>query len=134
MIGNYVKCDWRNEIYEVVELDYRGMAYIKNVEEESKIEGLDCLLKGVRRINPIPITIDWLVKNGFKKEYEELCYSKEIDGYYIDITFGLSNRSEGHIACHVDNNDRQTVGCADILYIHQLQNLLNILNIKEQQK
>lgn len=85
----------------------------------------------LHEMRPIPITIDWLVENGFKREYEELCFSKEIDGYYIDITFGISNRCEGHIVCHVDNNDRQTVGCADILYIHQLQNLLNILNIKE---
>lgn len=86
----------------------------------------------LHEMQPIPITFDWLIKNGFKKEYEELCFSKEIDGYYIDITFVISNRCEGHVVCHVDNNDRQTVGCADILYIHQLQNLLNILNIKEE--
>lgn len=79
----------------------------------------------------IPITVEWLVKNGFTKEHEELCYSKEIMGCYIDITFGLSNRGEGHVVCHVDNNDRQSIGCVDIRYVHQLQNLLNILNIDE---
>lgn len=125
MIGNYVKCvGCKENIFQVISLFDGDLVTIQNSDDT-----FDCMLD---RVKPIPITIDWLVKNGFEKEYEELCFSKEIDGYYIDITFGIFNRCEGHIVCHVDNNDRQTVGCADILYIHQLQNLLNILNIKEE--
>lgn len=120
MIGNYLYfCGWNAKVTGVRE---DGVYVVNDLNTLFKVDITD--------VRPISLTKEFFERNGFKKEYEELCYSKEIDGYYIDITFGLSNRSEDHVACHVDNNDRQTVGCADILYIHQLQNLLNVLNIK----
>lgn len=134
MIGNYVKHGLYDRIYKVIELDYRGMVYLEKIDKEG-IEGYDCLLKS---IFPLPITIEWLVKNGFEKRYEDICdyyyYSKEIGDclYRIEIKFGLSNTSEDHVVCHIDNSDCQTFCSADIQYIHQLQNLLNILNIKEE--
>lgn len=135
MIGNFVKYVWFDGIYEVVDLDYRGMVYIKNVDKESLFEGHECLLKS---ISPIPITIEWLVKNGFEKRREDILdyyyYSKEIeDGLYkILIQCSDSDAGVGYFTLYFNNNKCQTSGYADIQYIHQLQNLLNIINIKEE--
>lgn len=130
MIGNYVKHVQYDQTYKVIELDYRGMVYLENIDKEG-IEGYDCLLKS---IIPLPITIDWLVKNGFEKRHEELLdyyyYTKETKDCRFIIT--IREISGGYFECFVDNNALQSYGYADIQYIHQLQNLLNIFNIKEE--
>lgn len=130
MIGNYVKHVQYDQTYKVIELDYRGMVYLENIDKEG-IEGYDCLLKS---IIPLPITIDWLVKNGFEKRYEKLLdyyyYTKETKDCLFIIT--IREISGGYFKCFLDNNALQSYGYADIQYIHQLQNLLNILNIKEE--
>lgn len=89
----------------------------------------------LHEIEPIPITKEFLLKNGFVRELHDIIeeyhyYSKEIDGCFVDIMFGYSNISEEHVVCHVDNSDRCTIGSADIQYVHQLQNFLAVLNIK----
>lgn len=86
-------------------------------------------------IEPIPITKEFLYKNGFIRVVDKLdgyitSYDKEIDGHFLEIRFGISNTSKDHIVCHVDNSDRCSIGCVDIQYIHQLQNFLSVLNIK----
>lgn len=130
MIGNYVKHVQYDQTYKVIELDYRGMVYLENIDKKG-IEGYDCLLKS---IIPLPITIDWLVKNGFEKRHEELLdyyyYTKETKDCRFIIT--IREISGGYFKCFLDNNALQSYGYADIQYIHQLQNLLNILNIKEE--
>ena len=130
MIGNYVKHVQYDQTYKVIELDYRGMVYLENIDKEG-IEGYDCLLKS---IIPLPITIDWLVKNGFEKRHEELLdyyyYTKETKDCRFIIT--IREISGGYFKCFLDNNALQSYGYADIQYIHQLQKLLNILNIKEE--
>ena len=92
------------------------------------------LTVGLDEIEPIPITEEWLAKQGFKHEFDELCefnyYIREIDGYFVDIQLECANMGEGYVTCHIDNCDRCTVASADIQYVHQLQNLLNIMNIK----
>ena len=89
----------------------------------------------LHEIEPIPITKEFLYKNGFIRVVDKLdgyitFYGKEVDGHFLEIRFGLSNTSEEHVVCHVDNSDRCSIGCADIQYIHQLQNFLSVLNIK----
>ena len=86
-------------------------------------------------IEPIPITKEFLYKNGFIRVVDKLdgyitSYNKEIDGNFLEIRFGISNTSKDHVVCHVDNSDRCSIGSADIQYIHQLQNFLSVLNIK----
>ena len=89
---------------------------------------------GLDEIEPIPITEEWLIKNDFRKEYSHIVefysYKRFIDGYYVDIQFWCSNMGDEYVNCHIDNCDRCTVASADIQYVHQLQNLLNIMNIK----
>lgn len=118
-------------------LIYRPCCTDKVVEIRSNgIIGCDKLrgLIPFSEVEPIPITEEWLVNNGFEKFYDEICefsyYTKEVDGNYIDIKTDCSNTSEDHVVCHVDNCDRCSIGCADIQYIHQLQNFLSVLNIK----
>ena len=86
-------------------------------------------------IEPIPITKEFLYKNGFIRVLDKLdgyitFYDKEVDGHFLEIRFGISNTSKEHVVCQVDNSDRCFIGCVDIQYIHQLQNFLSILNIK----
>lgn len=130
MIGNYVKHVWCDKTHKVIELDYRGMVCLEKIDKEG-IEGYDCLLKNIK---PIPFTIDWLVKNGFEKRHEELLdyyyYTKETKDCRFIIT--IREISGGYFKCFLDNNSLHSYGYADIQYIHQLQNLLNILNIKEE--
>ena len=116
---------------------------IRNLVElfgDCECDGIPCECCGdfvetyTMEINPIPITEEWLTKNDFKKEYSPIveCYSYKrlIDGYYVDIQFGCSNMGDDYVNCHIDNCYRCTVASADIQYVHQLQNLLNIMNIK----
>lgn len=85
-------------------------------------------------VSPIPITEEFLERNGFKCEYDCICefnyYIREIDGYYIEIQLGCSNSGDEYVVCHIDNCDRNSVASADIRYVHQLQNLLNLLEIE----
>lgn len=88
----------------------------------------------ISEVRPIPITEELLSKNGFERKYDELCeftyYIREIDGCYVNIQLECANMGEGYVTCHIDNCDRCTVASVDIQYVHQLQNLLNIMNIK----
>ena len=43
---------------------------------------------------------------------------------------GRRAKTEYHYVCRIDNADRDSIANADILYVHQLQNLLNLMNIK----
>ena len=127
MVGNIVR--------------YDGMTVYVGQVNETKIEGLidknDLLIDirfSVERLEPIPITEEWLTKQGFKHEYDSICeytyYIQEIDGYFVEVKIGCSNMGDEYVNCHIDNCDRCTVASADIQYVHQLQNLLNIMNIK----
>lgn len=127
MIGNYVKCvGCKDNIFQVISLFDGDLVTIQNSDDT-----FDCMLD---RVQPIPITIDWLVKNGFEKWQDELLdyyyYTKETKDCRFIIT--IREISGGYFKCFLDNNALQSYGYADIQYIHQLQNLLNILNIKEE--
>lgn len=122
MIGNYVKCvGCKDYIFQVISLFDGDLVTIQNSDDT-----FDCMLD---RVKPIPITREWLVKNGFEKRYEELLgyyyYTKEIK----DCLFCIAIRGldDGYFRCYLDNNSLHSYGYADIQYIHQLQNLLNIL-------
>ena len=88
----------------------------------------------IEHLNPIPITEELLAKNGFKREYDCICeytyYIREIDGYFVEVKIGCSNMGDEYVNCHIDNCDRNSVASADIQYVHQIQNLLSIMNIK----
>lgn len=81
-------------------------------------------------LDPIPISEDLLLKNGFNKElliegmenYDDwVSYKKEVNGYFLDIRH-CSNSIERDWYVHIDNDAHCSVGSMDIEYVHQLQN------------
>lgn len=127
MVGNIVR--------------YDGMTVYIDQVNKTKIVGMidknDLLIDigfRVELLEPIPITEELLAKNGFKHEYDCICeytyYIREIDDYFVEVKIGCSNMGDEYVNCHIDNCDRNSVANAAIQYVHQLQNLLNIMNIK----
>lgn len=81
-------------------------------------------------LEPITITEELLIKNGFTKElliegYERyddwVRYEKEVNGYFLEMRH-CSNSIERDWSVHVDNDHHCSVGGVDIEYVHQLQN------------
>ena len=84
----------------------------------------------VNEINPIPITEELLVRNGFEKIpniYRD--YRLQIKDYKIEVHFGSC--AAGRV-CYVTIEEPygDQIAGNDISYLHQLQNLLNIMDIK----
>lgn len=127
MVGNIVR--------------YDGMTVYISQVNKTKVEGMidknDLLIDirfRVELLEPIPITEELLAKNGFKHEYDCICeytyYIREIDDYFVEVKIGCSNMGDEYVNCHIDNCDRNSVSNADIRYLHQLQNLLNIVGVE----
>lgn len=85
-------------------------------------------------IEPITITEELLLKNGFEKRlliegderYDDWVeYEKDFNGYLVSMRH-CSNTIERDWYVHVDNNYRCGVGGVDIEYIHQLQNFCTL--------
>ena len=81
-------------------------------------------------LDPISITEELLIKNGFVKElliegnerYDDwVSYKKEVNGYFLEIRH-CSNSIERDWSVHVDNDHHCSIGGIDIEYVHQLQN------------
>ena len=84
----------------------------------------------VNEVNPIPITEELLVRNGFEKIpniYRD--YRLQIKDYKIEVHFGSC--AAGRV-CYVTIEEPygDQIAGNDISYLHQLQNLLNIMDIK----
>ena len=86
-------------------------------------------------LEPITITEELLLKNGFEKRlliegnerYDDwVSYEKEVNGYFLEIRH-CSNSIERDWSVHVDNDHRCSVGGVDVEYVHQLQNFLTLL-------
>lgn len=84
------------------------------------------------KVAPAPITEEWLVKNGATITSDEWCtiYTLDLDGFTIEFRKGVSNTLGRNYFVHIDNADSYGVANADVQYIHQFQNLLNLMNIK----
>ena len=133
MIGDWVYTDGElsnvlspsTENCEIETMDEKG--YIRKYDE---IEAKDY-------IEPIPITKDILEKNGFKKRKYESMFCNNEQTEYINkdktiIINGFSNTTGKDWNCHIDNDDMETIGCADIQYVHELQHLLRLCNIDKE--
>ena len=121
---------------------YRPCCADRVVEiRENGIIGVDGLrgLIAFEELAPIPITEDFLKKNGFIQKciiepddyYTEGLFEweKEVQGNCV-ILKTLSNKVDCDWCVHIDNSDRDSIGNIDIQYVHHLQNVLNILGIE----
>ena len=84
----------------------------------------------IKNLSPIPITEELLVKNGFEKKpniYRD--YRIRIKEYKIEVHFGCC--AVGRV-CYVTIEEPygDQIAGNDINHLHQLQNLLNIMDIK----
>lgn len=89
-------------------------------------------------LDPIPISEELLLKNGFNKElliegmenYDDwVSYKKEVNGYFLDIRH-CSNSIERDWYVHIDNDAHCSVGSMDIEYVHQLQNTCRLVGFE----
>ena len=85
-------------------------------------------------IEPITITEELLLKNGFEKRlliegnerYDDWVeYEKDFNEYVVSMRH-CSNTIERDWYVHVDNNYRCSIGGIDIEYVHQLQNFCTL--------
>lgn len=137
MIGNFIYCktDKGTKVGRIDSLqEISKYAFFVAVKTTDGVDYACKINNEYNSIAPIPITIEWLKKNGFEKRHEELLdyyyYTKETKDCLFRIT--IREIGGGYFKCYLDNNALQSYGYADIQYIHQLQNLLNIINIKEE--
>lgn len=79
-----------------------------------------------RYVEPIPLTRDLLLANGFTC-HSIFCYVSEDGRITLDPSIHNSTRQW---YAHVDNEDYQTIASCDLDYLHQLQNLLTICGIE----
>lgn len=89
-------------------------------------------------LDAIPISEELLLKNGFLKRVlskgadgmnEMFEYEKQVDGYWVEI-LNMSNTIGRNWNVHINNSDRCTCASCDVQYMHQIQNLANILGIE----
>lgn len=103
------------------------------------IIGYDEGWHSIDRLASIPITEDFLKKNGFirkciikpNKYYPDGLFEweKEVQGCWLTLSVG-SNKIGCDWRLHVDNCDRDSIGHVAVQYVHQLQNFMNILGIE----
>ena len=105
-------------------------------ENAVSLYGCECMTYAMS-LEPITITEELLLKNGFVKElliegnerYDDwVSYKKEVNGYFLEIRH-CSNSIERDWYVHIDNESHCSVGSMDIEYVHQLQNFLTLLGI-----
>lgn len=85
-------------------------------------------------MQPIEVTEEFLLKNGFEKLESmviegETCtsYNRQFNGTFIDVTYGMSNLEDRNWYCHIDNCDRQSIGSFDFQYVHEFQNGIRLI-------
>ena len=85
-------------------------------------------------LDPIPITEDLLLKNGFTKKlliegnekYDDWVeFEKDFGKFFLSIRH-CSNSIERDWYVHIDNDYRCGVGGMDVEYVHQLQNVCRV--------
>lgn len=123
MVGNIVEIDGKPQ--RIRSVTRRKVAYCRlNSPNQSYAR--------IHDIAPIPITEELLVKIGLKRE-NAICsdkyFFKNIPNHTI-VVKNYSNTIGRDWSVHIDNDDADSVADVDIQYLHQLQNILNIMDIK----
>ena len=114
-LDNYVK-DWGGRIVKIVELDHKNIVVDYGEDNHATLEWHD--------IFPIPIKVNLLIQMGFslleeKRNPYHVKYSMSI------IILGRHYNATG---IEYDNKSLWTFSNTSVLYIHQLQNIMAIIN------
>ena len=96
-----------------------------------KGDGLEMENISLDYIQPIPITKEFLEKNGFEKEGVIELYNlyAGIDHRVTihDDKEYMNSNNEWYV--HVDSEDYSTIAGCELTYVHELQHLLKLCNI-----
>ena len=126
-VGSQVVID--NEHYRVMQISPNRVWYAKAYSDRWKCSLL-CDIK------PTSITEKIILSNGFKLDermkelgLEEKFYSRIVDEHLLTIREG-SNTIGRDWCIQIDDRNGCSIASADIQYVHQMQHLLNIMDIK----
>lgn len=101
---------------------------------DNGIIGLDSFrgLISFEELHPIPITEEWLLKNGFEKVeiLGSVFYQKWLSDAKLEMYYGETNMRGRNWYLHIDNADCNTIARVAIQYVHQFQDMLNIMDIE----
>lgn len=106
-----------------------NLVYDSKLDRVIRIHNVLCGMDMSHR-EGIPITEEALLTIGFKEyddlgEYTYYRYWEEEYKYKLDIRKHWCNSpKDWHI--HIDNGDCCTIGCGEVDYIHELQNLVRV--------
>lgn len=83
-------------------------------------------------LEPIPITEELLLKNGFEFiEYRDLeQYSKVFGKFNLRFDYKMSNTPNRDWHLQIVIEERCSIGGCDVQYIHQVQTFCNVLGIE----
>lgn len=149
-IGNYVNTP--NEAQNPFRIN--GFEYLNGVEQNGKVciyappqhaEGVSFPIRvhpltwDIEDIYPIPLSEDWLIKLGFKKEKESRYGNKFVYpvadwGFTVENSFGEGKWFFGHEyydAIKEEDNNIPHNFCFDLQYVHTLQNIIYSLTSTE---
>ena len=138
-VGSYVMYN-NNNIFQVTDISraWPRLEMRYNNKPTVTIFNGGILTVGLDEITPLEITEEFLGWNGFEFDYELhgvddslKFYELKLDMFTISIHEG-SNTLGRNWWIHIDNKDCCTMASADIQYVHQLQNILNICDIELQ--
>lgn len=136
-VGCYVM--YNNNIFQVTDISRAWPRVDKRYNNKPTVTIFNggILTVGLDEVIPVQLIEEFLKWNGFDlddkmyEDFEEKYYELKLDKFTITIHEG-SNTIGRDWWVHIDNEDSCTIASADIQYVHQLQNLLNICDIELQ--
>ncbi len=115
----------------ITELQVGDWVYF--LRKETKVKPTDLLDELIyKHFNPIPITPEILLKNGFKKKNKNSIHVLFVSEDRRIIINEMSNTIGRDWYCHIDNEDFESIGSADIQNVHELQHLLRLCGIEKE--
>lgn len=114
-LGNYVK-DWGHRVVRIVGIDYKNLSVNYGEDNHATLEWHD--------IFPIPIKANLLVQMGFSLLEEKR------NPYHVKYSMSIVilGRHYNATGIEYDNKSLWSFSNTSILYVHQLQNILSIIN------
>ena len=131
MIGDWVNYSILNLNAKVFSILGNHTIGIKFVDKNNKVEAIHGLIE--ETINPIPLTEEILMKNGFSYEHEEETCSTcsyhhwQLVGEYLALDDCQYWRKEKK-----DDLPRFRISGIDVNYVHQLQHLLRLCGVEKE--
>lgn len=118
-VGNLLKLKEHNGVFKVLEIQQDTI----NIVSNNSIQRV-CYL---RRMEPIPLTPEWLERAGFEPNYVE-----DIgNGYWSHKQESFELRNYGTYYIYCVNIGEYDIGDKQIKYVHEVQNLFYALIGKE---